>query len=131
LSVTPPSGGLLITSSGLPVISALATTDVSYNRTGITLVEGSPDTTYTILSLKDYSFGVVNNSNPANLGQAWARLQLSPDGTTWFEDEAVTLNVSTSYAMVPGILVKYARVYYGAVSSATAVTLGIYFQGQS
>jgi len=130
LAITPPANGMLITSSGLPVISALATTDVSYNITAITEAAGSADTTYTVLSLKDWSFGLVNNSAPAGLGEVWAKLQLSPDGTTWFEDEAVTLSVSTAYAMVPGKFLKYARVYYGAVGT-TAVTLSIYFQGQS
>jgi hypothetical protein len=131
LSITPPTNGILVTSTGLAVVSALATTDVSEIRANITDTDGTPDTTFNVLAIKDWSFGLVNNSLDAN-AQATAQLQLSPDDTTWFNNGAVvTLNQNTASALVPSIFLKYARVYYAAVNAASAVTLNIFFQGQS
>ncbi|WP_227763790.1 DUF6385 domain-containing protein [Zhaonella formicivorans] len=129
LSITPPTGGLLITTTGLAV--ATATTDVSATRANITDTAGTPDTTYTVLDLKTWTFGVVNNSLVAN-AQALVTLQISPDGTTWNDHVGpVTINQNALQTFVSSIFLKYARLYYSAVSAASAVTLNIFFQGQS
>lgn len=132
LSVTPPSGGLLITSSGLSVISALATTDVTEAKTGIIDIVGSPSATYNVLGIAEYTFGLVNRPTSAANAQATAKLQISPDGVTWFDNSAVvTLNQNSADALVSSIFLKYARVYYAAVNAASSVDLTIFLQGQT
>ena len=131
LSITPPTNGLLITSTGLSVVSTLATSDVSYSRENITNIAGTGDTTYTVLGLYDWTFGLVNNSLVSS-AQTTSQLQISPDGTTWINEGAVvTLSPSTAGALITSTLLKYARVYYAAASASSAVTLSIYFQGQT
>jgi hypothetical protein len=131
LSITPPTDGLLITSAGLAVQSTLATTDVSAVRPNFTNTAGSPDTTYNVLSLSEYTFGLVNSSLAAN-AQAVAKLQVSPDATSWVDNTSyVTLNVGDVTGLVSTVFLKYARVYYAAVNAASAVTLNIFFQGHS
>ncbi|NPV73030.1 MAG: hypothetical protein HPY89_04425 [Pelotomaculum sp.] len=129
LSITPPANGILITSTGLAV--AVGTTDVSATRANITDTAGTPDTTYNVLGLSTWTFGVVNVSTVAN-AQALVKLQISPDATTW-QDEAgpVTINQNSMTTLVAQTFLKYARVYYSAVNASSAVTLNIFFQGQS
>ncbi|MFZ5646844.1 MAG: DUF6385 domain-containing protein [Bacillota bacterium] len=129
LSITPPTNGLLITSAGLA--TALATTDVSATRANFTDTGGTPDTTYTVLGIKEWTFGLVNNSLATN-AQATVKLQISPDATTWIDHAGpVTINQNAADTLVASIFLKYARVYYAAVNASSAVTLRIYFQGQT
>ncbi|MFZ5899717.1 MAG: DUF6385 domain-containing protein [Bacillota bacterium] len=131
LSITPPSGGLLITSTGLAVESTLATTEVQSTVANFSSTAGAPDTTYNIMEWKTYTFGVVNNSLAAN-AQATVKLQISPDATNWIDHAGpVTLNQGAVDALVASIFLKYARVYYAAVNSSSAVTLNIFFQAQT
>jgi hypothetical protein len=129
LAITPPANGILITTTGLAV--ATGTTDVSATRANIIDTAGTPDETYTVLGLKTWTFGVVNASTAAN-AQALVKLQISPDGTTW-QDEVgpVTINQNGLSTFVANVFLKYARIYYSAVNAASAVTLNIFFQGQS
>jgi hypothetical protein len=130
LSITPPTNGLLITSPGLAVLSTLATTDVSATRANITDTAGSPDETYNVLNLRAWTFGIVNAST--TIAPATVKLQLSPDGSNWLDEAGpVTLNTGDVTGLVSSIFLKYARVYYAAVNAASAVTLNIFFQGQS
>ncbi|OAT80849.1 DUF6385 domain-containing protein [Desulfotomaculum copahuensis] len=130
LAITPPTGGLMITSTGLAVQASLATTDVSATRANITDIAGSPDQTHTVLNLKTWSLGVVNAST--TIAPATVKLQISPDGTSWLDEAGpVTLNTGDVTALVSAVFLKYARVYYAAVNAASAVTLNIFFQGQS
>lgn len=128
LAITPPTGGLLITSPGLSIISA--TTDVSATRANITDTAGSGDTTYNVLGVREWTFGVVNASLDAN-AQALVKMQISPDGTNWLDEAGpVTINQNSLTTLVTSIFLKYARVYYSAVNAASAVTLNIFFQGE-
>lgn len=128
LSITPPTNGILITSPGLAI--ATGTTDVSAVRANITDTVGSGDTTYNVLGVSTWTFGVVNDSTEAN-AQAQVTLQISPDGTNWLDEAGpVTINQNSLTSLVSSVFLKYARVYYSAVNAASAVTLNIYFQGQ-
>jgi len=128
LAIVPPTGGLLITSAGLAIISA--TTDVSATLANITDTAGSGDTTYTVLGVREWTFGVVNKSLDAN-AQALVKMQISPDGTNWLDEAGpVTINQNALTTLVTSIFLKYARVYYSAVNVASAVTLNIFFQGE-
>ncbi|GAB6152842.1 hypothetical protein JCM17380_15920 [Desulfosporosinus burensis] len=128
LAITPPTGGLLITSAGLAMISA--TTDVSATLANITDTAGSGDTTYTVLGVETWTFGVVNASLAAN-AQALVTMQISPDGTNWLNEAGpVTINQNALTTLVSSIFLKYARVYYSAVNAASAVTLNVFFQGE-
>ncbi|MBV1735248.1 MAG: hypothetical protein KMY50_05700, partial [Candidatus Desulforudis sp.] len=128
LSITPPVAGLLITSPGLAV--ATGTTDVSYQRVNFTDTAGSADVTHEALGVRMWTFGVVNDSLAEN-AQAEVKMQVSPDGETW-QDEVSTVTISQNSlaTFVPGIFLKYARLFYKAVDAASPVTLNIYFQGQ-
>ena len=128
LAITPPVAGLLITSPGLAV--ATGTTDVSYQRVNFTDTAGSADVTYEALGVRMWTFGVVNDSLAEN-AQAEVKMQVSPDGETW-QDEVSTVTISQNSlaTFVPGIFLKYARLFYKAVDAASPVTLNIYFQGQ-
>ncbi|MGB9804734.1 DUF6385 domain-containing protein, partial [Desulfofundulus sp.] len=127
---TPPVSGLLVTSPGLTVLTNTATTDVSAVRTNITDTAGSPDTTYTVLGYRTWSFSVVNAST--TIAPATVRLEISPDGNNWITEAGpVTLNTGDVTALVSSIFLKYARIYYAAVDAASAVTLNIFFQGQA
>jgi len=113
LAITPPTDGLLITSAGLSIISA--TTDVSATLANITDTAGSGDTTYTVLGVREWTFGVVNKSLDAN-AQALVKMQISPDGTNWLDEAGpVTINQNSLTTLVISIFLKYARVYYSAV----------------
>ncbi len=128
LAITPPAGGLMITSTGLAVQTA--TTDVSEVLANITDTAGSPDTTYNVLNLTTWSFGVVNAST--TIAPATVKLQISPDGTNWLDNAGpVTLNTGDVTALVATLFLKYARIYYAAVNAASAVTLNIFFQGKA
>ncbi len=128
LAITPPTGGLLITSAGLSIISA--TTDVSATLANITDTAGSGDTTYTVLGVREWTFGVVNSSLDAN-AQALVKMQISPNGTNWIDEAGpVTINQNSLTTLVTSIFLKYARVYYSAVNAASAVTLNVFFQGE-
>ncbi len=128
LSITPPTGGLLITTSGLIMISG--TTDVSTTRANIVDTAGSGDTTYNVLGVPTWTFGLVNSSLATN-AQAIVKLQISPDGTTWLDESGpVTINQNSLTTLVSSIFLKYARVYYSAVNAASAVTLNVFFQGE-
>jgi len=128
LAITPPTGGMLITSAGLAIISA--TTDVSATLANITDTAGSGDTTYTVLGIETWTFGVVNESLAAN-AQAIVKMQISPDGTNWLDEAGpVTINQNGLTTLVSSIFLKYARVYYSAVNAASAVTLNVFFQGE-
>ncbi|MDR3587834.1 MAG: DUF6385 domain-containing protein [Desulfosporosinus sp.] len=127
LAIEPPTGGLLITSAGLAIVSA--TTDVSATRANIIDTGGSGDTTYNVLDVRTWTFGIVNSSLDTN-AQALVNLQISPDGTNWLNDASpVTVNQNALTSLVSSIFLKYARVYYSAVSASSAVTLNIFFQG--
>jgi hypothetical protein len=129
LAITPPSNGLLITSSGLAI--ATGTTDVSYARGSITDTAGTADTSYNVLGIKNFTFAVVNASTEAN-AQAVVKLQISPDSTTWQDDAGpVTINQNALGTLVSAVFLKYARVFYSAANAASAVTLNIFFQGQT
>ncbi|AFM39662.1 hypothetical protein Desaci_0600 [Desulfosporosinus acidiphilus SJ4] len=127
LSITPPVNGILVTSPGLAIVSA--TTDVSATHANITDTAGSGDTTYNVLDVRTWTFGVVNESLATN-AQALVNLQISPDGTNWLTEAGpVTINQNSLTTLVSSIFLKYARVYYSAVNAASAVTLNIFFQG--
>ncbi len=80
--------------------------------------------------MRTWSFGVVNAST--TIAPATVKLQISPDGTSWLDEAGpVTLNTGDVTSLVSSIFLKYARVYYAAVDAASAVTLNIFFQGQS
>lgn len=135
LAITPPTSGLLITSTGLAVTgtisTALGTTDVSAVRANITDTAGSPDETYNVLGIASWTFGVVNNSTVAN-AQALVKLQVSPDGTHWIDEISnTTIDQNSVKTFVATTFVKYARLYYSAVNASSAVTLNIFFQGQT
>ncbi|KUO72308.1 MAG: hypothetical protein APF81_21635 [Desulfosporosinus sp. BRH_c37] len=128
LAIEPPTGGLLITSPGLSIISA--TTDVSATLANITDTTGSGDTTYTVLGVREWTFGVVNESLDLN-AQALVKMQISPDGTNWLDEAGpVTINQNSLTTLVTSIFLKYARVFYSAVNAASAVTLNVFFQGE-
>lgn len=128
LAITPPTNGILITSPGLAI--ATGTTDVSAVRANFTDTAGSADTTYEVLGVRTWTFGVVNSALEAN-AQALATLQISPDGTNWIDETGpVTINQNSLTSLVTSVFLKYARVFYSAVNAASAVTLNIYFQGQ-
>ncbi|RJX19441.1 MAG: hypothetical protein C4570_05260 [Ammonifex sp.] len=128
LSITPPTSGLLITSTGLA--TALATTDVSAIRANFTDTAGSPDTTYNILGVKTWTFGLYNASTTN--APATVKLQISPDATNWIDHAGpVTINTGGVDTLVATVFLKYARVYYAAVNASSAVTLNIFFQGQT
>ncbi|HIE12882.1 MAG TPA: hypothetical protein EYP63_05590 [Desulfotomaculum sp.] len=128
LSITPPTDGLLITSAGLA--TALATTDVSAVRANFTDTAGSPDTTYTVLGVKTWTFGIYNAST--DIAPATVKLQISPDSTNWIDHAGpITLNTGDVDTLVATVFLKYARVYYAAVDVNSAVTLNIFFQGQT
>ncbi|GAB6171882.1 hypothetical protein JCM15765_13600 [Paradesulfitobacterium aromaticivorans] len=128
LAITPPTNGLLITSPGLAM--AVATTDVSATRANFTDTAGSADTTYTVLGVRTWTFGVTNQSLAAN-AQALVKLQTSPDGAIWADEgSSVTINQNALATLVATTFLKYARLYYSAVNAASAVTLNIFFQGQ-
>ncbi|WP_425058772.1 hypothetical protein SCACP_34280 [Sporomusa carbonis] len=130
LLITSSGDGLLITSSGLQVISRLATTDVSFNVTGISTTTGLATTSYNVLDLNDFTFAILNASVTA-ANAATVALQISPDDVNWITDvTAVTLNQGDITTLVPGVFLKYARVYYAAVNAASAVDLSFWFQGQ-
>lgn len=113
LAITPPTDGLLITSAGLSIISA--TTDVFATLANITDTARSGDTTYTVLGVREWTFGVVNKSLDAN-AQALVKMQISPDGTNWLDEAGpVTINQNSLTTLVISIFLKYARVYYSAV----------------
>jgi hypothetical protein len=147
LSITPPTNGLSITSTGLAITAptngltvtassdglkvATATTDVSATRANVTDTAGTPDTTYNVLGYKTWTFGVVNASTATD-AQALVKLQISPDGTNWQDEvSSVTINQNSLATFVSSIFLKYARIYYSAVNASSAVTLNIFFQGQS
>lgn len=128
LAITAPTGGLLITSAGIPIIGS--TTDVSATLANITDTVGSADTTYTVIGVETWTFGVVNESLAEN-AQAVVKMQISPDGTNWLDEAGpVTINQNGLTALVSSIFLKYARVYYSAVNAASAVTLNVFFQGE-
>ncbi|WP_407311336.1 DUF6385 domain-containing protein [Desulfosporosinus sp. SB140] len=128
LAVTAPADGLLITSSGLAI--SRGTTDVSATRANITDTTGSPDTTYDVIGVQTWTFGVVNASTVAD-AQALVYLQISPDSTTWTNETGpVTINQNGLATLVSSVFLKYARIYYSAVNGASAVTLNIFFQGE-
>ncbi|KLU62988.1 hypothetical protein CEB3_c06510 [Peptococcaceae bacterium CEB3] len=128
LSITPPASGLLVTGS---LVSTVATTDVSATRANIVDTGGTPDTTYDVLGVRTWTFGVVNNSTAAN-AQAHVKLQISPDAAAWQDDPTGTVTISQNglATFVSSIFLKYARLYYSAVNAASAVTLNIFYQGQ-
>lgn len=117
----------MITSTGLTIQTA--TTDVSEVLANITDTAGSPASTYDVLNLTTWTFGVVNAST--TIAPAIVRLQISPDGENWLDNAGpVTLNTGDVTALVASLFLKYARVYYAAVNAASAVTLNIFFQGK-
>ena len=88
------------------------------------------DTTYTVLGVREWTFGIVNESLDAN-AQALVKMQISPDGINWLDEAGpVTINQNSLSTLVTSIFLKYARVYYSAVNAASAVTLNIFFQGE-
>ncbi len=135
LAITPPTSGLLITSTGLAVTgtisTTLATTDVSTVRANFTNTSSSPDEAYNVLGIATWTFGVVNSSTVDD-AQALVSLQISPDGQNWTDDMSnVTINQNSLQTFVATTFLKYARLSYAAVSAGSAVTLNIFFQGQS
>lgn len=98
-------------------------------RANITNTAGSGDTTYNVLAIPTWTFGVVNAATAAN-AQALVTLQISPDGTNWLNEAGpVTINQNSLTSLVSSVFLKYARVFY-SVNAASAVMLNIYFQGQ-
>ncbi len=114
----------------IPVSVALSTTDVSFTITDID--EGGPGFQRQILGLGQWTYGVVNNSETGNTAAVY--LQLSPDANNWINESIspVTLAYNGTAALVSSIFLKYARVYYYAEGgAASAVTLNIFFQGNT
>jgi len=110
---------------------ALATTDVSATRANFTDTGGTPDTTYNVLGVKEWTFGLANNSLATN-AQVAVKLQISPDASAWIDHAGpVTISQNAADSLVSSIFLKYARVYYSAVNASSAVTLRIFFQGQT
>lgn len=128
LSITPPVNGLLVTGT---LASTLSTTDVSTTRANFNVVAGSPDTTYNVLSIAAWTFGVVNTATVAD-AQALVKLQISPDAVNWIDEVSnITINQNSVATFVATTFLKYARLYYAAVNSISAVTLNIFFQGRT
>lgn len=128
-------GEVAITSTGLAVTGTLstvsATTDTAAVIANNSSTAGGGADTHTVLDLNTWTLSVENNSVAVN-AQALVKLQISPDATTWTDQTAyATLNTGSLTGLVSSIFMKYARVYYAAVSSASAITLSIYFQGHS
>lgn len=117
----------------LEVVSALATTDLSYSWTDITSEDGQPDTDheYSVLNYNEWSLGLTSPITTS--GDVWVQLQISPDGDFWIDNGArVTLSGYSAGVLVADKFLKYARIYYGAVNStATVGTLTVYFQAQA
>jgi hypothetical protein len=127
---TDSTGAVVITSPSLSVETTVATTDVSAVIPDITDTDGSPDETRLTLGLRTWTLGVLNG--PDSEGEASVKLQLSPDADNWMDEAAaVTLDVGDVASLVATTFLKYARVYYAAVNAASAITLSIFFQGQS
>ncbi len=129
------AGEVAITSTGLAVTGALsvagATTDTAEIIANNSSTAGGGATAHNVLNLTTFTLSVENNSTATN-AQAYVKLQVSPDAVTWTDDTAyTTLNTGSLVGLVSSIFMKYARVYYAAVSSASAITLSIYFQGHS
>lgn len=129
LAITPPTGGLTITSAGLAI--ATGTTDASHTIANISNTTGTADQTYDVLGVQNWTFAAVNDSTAAN-AQAFAYMQTSPDGTTWQNETSSTTFGIGSFATFVATTqtIKYARLFYGAISASSAITLNIYFQGQ-
>ncbi|WP_220387723.1 DUF6385 domain-containing protein, partial [Sporomusa ovata] len=133
-TITPISAdtALPITTNGelLPVSVSLATTDVVFpSLTGIT--NGGPGFERQVLGLGQWTYGVVNASPSPN--NAITYLQISPDGNNWIKDGATyTIAYNGTAALVAGVFLKYARVYYYAQDATnSAVTLNVFFQGNT
>ncbi|WP_282957045.1 DUF6385 domain-containing protein [Sporomusa acidovorans] len=114
----------------IPVSVALSTTDVVFGP--ITNIGGGgPGAQAQVLSLGQWTYGIVNNSATGNNAQAY--LQVSPDATNWIQDGAtISLAYNGTGVLINSIFLKYARVYYYAEGgTASAVTLNIFLQGNA
>jgi hypothetical protein len=134
ISVTTGSGSLsvCIGTGQLSVsLDQLGTTEITENvTTASTSYSGaSPQV---ILNQNAWTFAVKNTSL-AN-AQALAQVQLSATAATesdWLQDVIpVTLNQNSLAFLTTSLLMKYARVYYAAVNSASLVALNIIFVAQ-
>ncbi|ADG81819.1 DUF6385 domain-containing protein [Thermincola potens] len=129
-------GTVSITTAGVPLgiaIESLSPTEaveVVANKTSTTY---SGATARTVLGYNAWTFAVKNESLDAN-AQAVVQIQMSATGASesdWLQEVApVTINQNSVAFLTSSLLVKYARVYYAAVNSASAVTLNIVFQAQ-
>ncbi len=129
------AGEVAITSAGLAVTGTLAvagaTTDTSTIIANNSSTAGGGADAYNVLNLSAFTLAVENNSTAAN-AQALVKLQISPDAVTWTDNTAyTTLNTGSLVGLVSDVFMKYARVYYAAVSSASAITLSVFLQGHS
>ncbi|MBP2662836.1 MAG: hypothetical protein H6Q71_784 [Firmicutes bacterium] len=126
------STALPITTNGelLPVSVALATTDVVFDPIA-NITGGGPGFERQVLGLGQWTYGVVNNSISGR--NALAYLQMSPDGSNWLNDGSThTIAYNGTAALVAGVFLKYARVYYYAQDATnSAVTLNVFFQGNT
>jgi hypothetical protein len=83
-----------------------------------------------------FGFGVwsfIIENAAAVSAPATAILQLSPDNILWTNDSLLYSIPQTNdiVTLVANRFMRYARVYYAAVNAASAITLIIFFQGQS
>lgn len=79
-------------------------------------------------------FAWVKNTSAADNAQATVQVQMSATAASesdWLQEVIpVTLNQNSVAFLTTSLLVKYARVYYAAISTASAVTLQIIYQAQ-
>ncbi|WP_461570892.1 DUF6385 domain-containing protein, partial [Thermincola ferriacetica] len=127
VTVTTGSGQLGV------AIDSLATTDIVEIIANNNSTSYSGATARTVLGYDAWTFAVKNESLDAN-AQAIVQIQMSATGASesdWLQEVApVTINQNSVAFLTSSLLVKYARVYYAAVNSASAVTLNIVFQAQ-
>jgi hypothetical protein len=126
LPITVPLAIGITTTQALPVtgavITGLATSDVTSN---LSVLANGFSPTFLTLSLPNFTFGVLNTSNPSDA--IGVKLQTSMDNTAWVDDAGgtvTTLNGFGSFAsLVPNVFMKYARVYYFNTAATDTATL--------
>jgi len=136
VTVTTGSGELdvcLGTADNIVKLNSRTTTDVTETIANNTSTTYSGATARTVLGEDAWTFAVKNTSLASN-AQAVVQIQMSAtaqDESDWLQEVApVTVNQNSVVFLTSSLLVKYARVYYKAVDSASAITLSIVFQAQ-
>lgn len=135
VAVTVPEAVAVTIPETVAITGTVATvasiTDVIFTVEDVTDADGDEVGEATVLGLDEWTYGVVNISDPA--ASAVLQLQISPDGSNWINSGAVvTLSTTNSVGtLVTDTFLKYARVYYHSATSSDTISLNIFFQGQS